>query len=79
MIKHNFSIIGVSFDTSLKHLMTHIHTAMQVFVYGAEGFINDVDNEGESLVPHLSCDSTNDDEDGPQQASWTLGEKFHKY
>ena len=67
------SILGVSFDTTLENLISHISTAMMVFVHGAEAFINDDSNTPETLVPNLSCDSAS----SQQETKWTLGETFH--
>ena len=68
---------GVSFDTSLSNLISHISTAMMVFVHGTEAFIQETSNMAQSLVPNLSCDSASDQHDS-QETRWTLGETFHK-
>ena len=38
--------LGVSFDTSLSNLISHISTAMMVFVHGTEAFIDELSNSG---------------------------------
>lgn len=52
--------------------MNEITTAIKVFAYGVEDFINDPKNEGRALNTQLSCD-------GEGAARWDTGDRFYKY
>lgn len=63
---------GVHFDTSSTSLVNEITTAIKVFAYGVEDFINDPKNEDRALNTQLSCD-------GEGAARWDTGDRFYKY
>ncbi|KAK9701608.1 Receptor family ligand binding region [Popillia japonica] len=65
-------MLGVHFDTSSASLVNEITTAIKVFAYGVEDFINDPKNEGRALNTQLSCD-------GEGAARWDTGDRFYKY
>lgn len=52
--------------------MREITTAIRVFAYGVEDFVNDPANINESLTTQLSCE-------GEGESRWATGEKFYKY
>lgn len=66
-----FYILGVHFDTSSDSLVREITTAIRVFAYGVEDFVNDPANINESLTTQLSCE-------GEGESRWATGEKFYK-
>lgn len=59
------------FDTSSESLVKEITTAIRVFAYGVEDFVNDPANINESLTTQLSCE-------GDGESRWTTGDKFYK-
>lgn len=74
MIRNNFcysQIAGVHFDTSSDSLVREITTAIRVFAYGVEDFVNDPANINETLTTQLSCE-------GEGESRWVTGEKFYK-
>ncbi|XP_011502038.1 PREDICTED: glutamate receptor ionotropic, NMDA 2B [Ceratosolen solmsi marchali] len=72
---HHFPVgmIGVHFNTSRGSLVNEIATAIKVFAYGVEDFVNDPKNYGYSLNTQLSC------EDLTGESRWNTGEYFFKY
>ena len=69
---------GVSFDTSLSNLISHISTAIKVFAQGVEDFVEkETSITAQSLVPNLSCESASD-QAASQETRWALGETFHQ-
>lgn len=66
-----FYYIGVHFDTSSESLVKEITTAIRVFAYGVEDFVNDPANANETLTTQLSCE-------GDGESRWITGEKFYK-
>lgn len=66
---------GVSFDTSLRDLISQIPVAMKVFAHGIEAYTSDSSNDPLELVPNLSCEGN--ETDPSAKSRWTLGEKFH--
>lgn len=62
---------GVHFDTSSTQLMNEIATAIKVYAYGVEEFLNDSENPNNSLNTHLTCD-------GVGESRWNTGDKFFK-
>uniref|UniRef100_A0A2S2QKY9 Glutamate n=1 Tax=Sipha flava TaxID=143950 RepID=A0A2S2QKY9_9HEMI len=65
-------MLGVHFDTSSESLVREITTAIRVFAYGVEDFVNDPANINETLTTQLSCE-------GDGESRWATGEKFYKY
>ncbi|XP_058806927.1 glutamate receptor ionotropic, NMDA 2D-like isoform X2 [Phymastichus coffea] len=72
---HHFPVgmIGVHFDTSSTSIVNEIATAIKVYAYGVEDFVNDPRNYGYSLNTQLSC------EDLSSESRWSTGEYFFKY
>jgi ionotropic glutamate receptor NMDA 2B len=62
----------VHFNTSRGSLVNEIATAIKVFAYGVEDFVNDPKNYGYSLNTQLSCEELTGD------SRWTTGEYFFK-
>lgn len=60
------------FDTSSGSIVNEIATAIKVYAYGVEDFINDPRNYGYSLNTQLSC------EDEAGESRWGTGEYFFK-
>jgi len=69
---HVVEITGVHFDTSSDSLVREITTAIRVFAYGVEDFVNDPANINETLTTQLSCE-------GEGESRWATGEKFYKF
>lgn len=67
----HFSLAGVHFDTSSKSLVSEITTAIKVYAYGVEDFVNDPKNKNRSLNTQLSCE-------GAGEARWSTGDLFFK-
>ncbi|XP_011261455.1 glutamate receptor ionotropic, NMDA 2B isoform X4 [Camponotus floridanus] len=65
-------MLGVHFDTSSKSLVSEITTAIKVYAYGVEDFVNDPKNKNRSLNTQLSCE-------GAGEARWSTGDLFFKY
>lgn len=63
---------GVHFDTSSKSIVNEIATAIKVFAYGAEDFVNNPNNSRYNLNTQLSCD------DESSESRWSTGEYFFK-
>lgn len=66
-----FSLAGVHFDTSSKSLVSEITTAIKVYAYGVEDFVNDPKNKDRSLNTQLSCE-------GAGESRWSTGDLFFK-
>ncbi|XP_031346916.1 LOW QUALITY PROTEIN: glutamate receptor ionotropic, NMDA 2D-like [Photinus pyralis] len=62
----------VHFDTSSASLVNEITTAIKVYAYGVEDFINDPRNINRSLNTQLSCE-------GVGAARWDTGDRFFRY
>lgn len=62
---------GVHFDTSSTSLVNEIATAIKVYAYGVEDFVNDPTNSNLGLNTRLSCD-------GPGESRWDTGDRFFK-
>ncbi|XP_072757111.1 glutamate receptor ionotropic, NMDA 2B isoform X8 [Anoplolepis gracilipes] len=65
-------MLGVHFDTSSESLVSEITTAIKVYAYGVEDFVNDPRNTNRSLNTQLSCE-------GAGEARWSTGDLFFKY
>ncbi|XP_024873537.1 glutamate receptor ionotropic, NMDA 2B isoform X5 [Temnothorax curvispinosus] len=65
-------MLGVHFDTSSESLVNEITTAIKVYAYGVEDFINDPKNANRSLNTQLSCE-------GVGESRWSTGDLFFKY
>lgn len=59
------------FDTSSESLLSEITTAVKVYSYGVEDFINDPSNVNLSLNSQLSCE-------GAGESRWSTGDLFFK-
>lgn len=59
---------GVHFDTSSASLVNEITTAIKVFAYGVEEYVNDPANSQRPLGTQLSCE-------GPGDARWPVGDR----
>ncbi|XP_076667080.1 glutamate ionotropic receptor NMDA type subunit 2 isoform X2 [Andrena cerasifolii] len=66
-------MLGVHFDTSTESLVSEITTAVKVFAYGVEDFLNDKKNEHLSLNTQLSCEGSFG------ESRWNTGDLFFKY
>lgn len=66
-----FSLTGVHFDTSSESLVSEITTAIKVYAYGVEDFVNDPKNAKRSLNTQLSCE-------GAGESRWSTGDLFFK-
>ncbi|XP_043477642.1 glutamate receptor ionotropic, NMDA 2B isoform X4 [Leptopilina heterotoma] len=71
---HQFPVgmLGVHFNTSSTSLVNEIATAVKVYAYGVEDFVNDPANSNLVLNTRLSCD-------GPGESRWDTGDRFFKY
>ncbi len=85
---------GVSFDTSLRDLISQIPMAMKVFAHGVQAFLSSGEDGGtrdpQLLSPNLSCDGEDGGGgssfgrrrggrgDGASKSVWQMGEEFHK-
>ncbi|XP_034250123.1 glutamate receptor ionotropic, NMDA 2B isoform X5 [Thrips palmi] len=67
-------MLGVHFDTSSTSLVTEITTAIKVYAYGVEDFVNDPRNANLSLNTKLSCEGA-----GLGDSRWETGDRFYKY
>ncbi|XP_067211841.1 glutamate receptor ionotropic, NMDA 2B isoform X7 [Linepithema humile] len=65
-------MLGVHFDTSSESLVSEITTAIKVYAYGVEDFVNDPKNANRSLNTQLSCE-------GAGESRWSTGDLFFKY
>ncbi|XP_028045100.1 glutamate receptor ionotropic, NMDA 2B isoform X6 [Monomorium pharaonis] len=65
-------MLGVHFDTSSDSLVSEIATAIKVYAYGVEDFVNDPKNANLSLNTQLSCE-------GVGESRWSTGDLFFKY
>ncbi|XP_020280170.1 glutamate receptor ionotropic, NMDA 2B isoform X3 [Pseudomyrmex gracilis] len=65
-------MLGVHFDTSMESLVSEITTAIKVYAYGVEDFVNDPKNANRSLNTQLSCE-------GAGESRWSTGDLFFKY
>ncbi|EGI68455.1 Glutamate [NMDA] receptor subunit epsilon-2 [Acromyrmex echinatior] len=65
-------MLGVHFDTSSESLVSEITTAIKVYAYGVEDFVNDPKNAKQSLNTQLSCE-------GIGESRWSTGDLFFKY
>lgn len=61
------------FDTSSTSLVTEITTAIKVYAYGVEDFVNDPRNSNLSLNTKLSCEGS-----GLGDSRWETGDRFYK-
>ncbi|KAK6630957.1 hypothetical protein RUM44_003129 [Polyplax serrata] len=66
-------MLGVHFDTSSQSLVNEITTAIKVYAYGVEDFVNDPKNTDKSLNTQLSCGKQLGD------GRWKTGDRFFKY
>lgn len=62
---------GVHFNTSSSSLVNEIATAIKVYAYGVEDFVNDPANSNLVLNTRLSCD-------GRGESRWDTGDRFFK-
>ncbi|XP_049809424.1 glutamate receptor ionotropic, NMDA 2B [Schistocerca nitens] len=65
-------VVGVHFDTSSSSLVNEITTAIKVYAYGVEDFVNDARNADLSLNTQLSCHGAGD-------SRWKTGDRFFRY
>ncbi|XP_043290042.1 glutamate receptor ionotropic, NMDA 2B isoform X2 [Venturia canescens] len=65
-------MLGVHFDTSTASLVNEIATAIKVYAYGVEDFVNDPKNDNHTLHTALSCE-------GIGESRWNTGDRFFKY
>ncbi|XP_057321766.1 glutamate receptor ionotropic, NMDA 2B isoform X2 [Microplitis mediator] len=65
-------MLGVHFDTSSTSLINEISTAIKVYAYGVEDFVNDPSNLNHSLNTALSCESLG-------ESRWSTGDRFFRY
>ncbi|XP_042870861.1 glutamate receptor ionotropic, NMDA 2A-like isoform X2 [Penaeus japonicus] len=65
-------MLGVHFDTSLDSLVQSIQTAIEVFAYAVEQFVNATHYTPSDLNPRLSCEDQ-------KNAKWGLGATFYRY
>ncbi|XP_076276632.1 glutamate ionotropic receptor NMDA type subunit 2 isoform X4 [Lasioglossum baleicum] len=63
-------MLGVHFDTSTKSLVNEITTAVKVYAYGVEDFVN---NQNLSLNTQIGCEGSYG------ESRWSTGELFFKY
>ncbi|XP_043509315.1 glutamate receptor ionotropic, NMDA 2B isoform X11 [Frieseomelitta varia] len=66
-------MLGVHFDTSTESLVSEITTAVKVYAYGAEDFLNNPANKRLSLNTQLSCEGSYG------ESRWDTGDLFFKY
>ncbi|XP_048263797.1 glutamate receptor ionotropic, NMDA 2B isoform X4 [Bombus terrestris] len=66
-------MLGVHFDTSTERLVSEITTAVKVYAYGAEDFLNNPANSHLSLNTQLSCEGSYG------ESRWNAGDLFFKY
>lgn len=67
-----FYSAGVHFDTSSSSLVNEIATAIKVYAYGVEDFVNDPRNVNHSLNTALSCE-------GLGESRWNTGDRFFRF
>ncbi|KAK0082487.1 hypothetical protein PV325_010302 [Microctonus aethiopoides] len=65
-------MLGVHFDTSSTSLVNEIATAIKVYAYAVEDFVNDPNNVNHSLNTALSCE-------GLGESRWNTGDRFFRY
>ncbi|XP_034944082.1 glutamate receptor ionotropic, NMDA 2B [Chelonus insularis] len=65
-------MLGVHFDTTSPSLVNEIATAIKVYAYGVEDFVNDPKNVNLSLNSALSCE-------GLGESRWNTGDRFFRY
>ncbi|XP_033610685.1 glutamate receptor ionotropic, NMDA 2B isoform X5 [Cryptotermes secundus] len=65
-------MLGVHFDTSSGSVVNEITTAIKVYAYGVEDFVNDPSNANLSLNTQLSCEGIGD-------SRWKTGDRFFRY
>ncbi|XP_046659792.1 glutamate receptor ionotropic, NMDA 2B isoform X4 [Homalodisca vitripennis] len=65
-------MLGVHFDTSSDRLVNEITTAIKVYAYGVDDYVNDPRNANHSLNTQLSCEGVGD-------ARWKTGDRFYRY
>lgn len=68
-MKPNYA--GVHFDTSSQTLVNEINTAIKVYAYGVEDFVNDPRNANLSLNTQLACERVG-------ESRWNTGDRFYK-
>ncbi|XP_076386340.1 glutamate ionotropic receptor NMDA type subunit 2 isoform X9 [Megachile rotundata] len=66
-------MLGVHFDTSTESLVSEITTAVKVYAYGVEDFLNNQNNHHLSLNTQLSCEGSYG------ESRWNAGDLFFKY
>ncbi|XP_015431881.1 PREDICTED: glutamate receptor ionotropic, NMDA 2B-like, partial [Dufourea novaeangliae] len=66
-------MLGVHFDTSTESLVNEITTAVKVYAYGVEDFLNDQGNAHLSLNTHIGCEGSYG------ESRWNTGDLFFKY
>ncbi|KAJ8966942.1 hypothetical protein NQ317_019173 [Molorchus minor] len=66
------STTSVHFDTSSSSLVNEITTAVKVYAYGVEDYLNDPTNSRRSLLTQLSCEAQ-----GAER--WDTGDSFFRY
>jgi ionotropic glutamate receptor NMDA 2B len=64
-------VTGVHFDTSSASVVNEITTAIKVYAYGVEDFVNDPSNANLSLNTQLSCEGIGD-------SRWKTGDRFFR-
>nr|XP_053626918.1 LOW QUALITY PROTEIN: glutamate receptor ionotropic, NMDA 2B-like [Cherax quadricarinatus] len=65
-------MLGVHFDTSLASLTASVSTAVDVFAYATEEFLNQTRFTPDNLNPHLSCSDH-------RNSKWILGSTFYRH
>jgi ionotropic glutamate receptor NMDA 2B len=66
-----YFVTGVHFDTSSASVVNEITTAIKVYAYGVEDFVNDPSNANLSLNTQLSCEGIGD-------SRWKTGDRFFR-
>nr|XP_033340266.1 glutamate receptor ionotropic, NMDA 2B isoform X2 [Megalopta genalis] len=66
-------MLGVHFDTSTERLVSEITTAVKVYAYGVEDFLNDDNNRNLSLNTQIACEGSYG------ESRWNTGDLFFKY
>ncbi|XP_045105631.1 glutamate receptor ionotropic, NMDA 2B-like isoform X2 [Portunus trituberculatus] len=65
-------MLGVHFDTSMDSLASSIPTAVEVFAYAIEEFVNQTRFRNGDLNPRLSCNDH-------RNSKWKLGSNFYRH
>ncbi|KAK8389919.1 hypothetical protein O3P69_012846 [Scylla paramamosain] len=65
-------MLGVHFDTSMDSLLSSIPTAVEVFAYAIEEFVNQTRFRNGDLNPRLSCNDH-------RNSKWKLGSNFYRH